>query len=77
MMVDFLKIDQSTHNRYLSEYGEDLKRNSYILNKGKQLKEFMLQFGYLIIKTTKTIFLGLFNFRSFLNLAMLLKESDA
>jgi hypothetical protein len=47
-----------------------------MLSKGKQLKEFKLQFGHLINKTTKTTALGLFNFRSLLNLAMLLKESE-
>jgi hypothetical protein len=46
---------------------EELKHNGYILSKGKQLKEFKLQFGHLINKTTKTTALGLFNFRSFLN----------
>jgi len=76
MVVDFFEIDVSTLNRYLATYDEELKHNGYILSKGKQLKEFKLQFGHLINKTTKTTALGLFNFRSVLNLAMLLKESN-
>lgn len=76
MLVAFFNIDISTINRYLATYEEELKHNGYVLSKGKQLKEFKLQFGHLINKTTKTTSLGLFNFRSFLNLAMLLKESD-
>ena len=76
MLVDFFNIDISTINRYLATYEEELRHNGYVLSKGKQLKEFKLQFGHLINKTTKTTSLGLFNFRSFLNLAMLLKESD-
>ncbi|MDO8952858.1 MAG: DNA-binding protein [Draconibacterium sp.] len=76
MLVEFFNIDISTINRYLATYEEELKHNGYVLSKGKQLKEFKLQFGHLINKTTKTTSLGLFNFRSFLNLAMLLKESD-
>lgn len=76
MLVEFFNIDISTINRYLATYEEELKHNGYTLSKGKQLKEFKLQFGHLINKTTKTTALGLFNFRSFLNLAMLLKESD-
>jgi hypothetical protein len=76
MLVEFFNVDISTINRYLTTYEEELKHNGYILSKGKQLKEFKLQFGHLINKTTKTTSLGLFNFRSFLNLAMLLKESD-
>jgi len=76
MLVTFFNVDISTINRYLATYEEELKHNGYILSKGKQLKEFKLQFGLPINKTTKTTSLGLFNFRSFLNLAMLLKESD-
>lgn len=76
MVIDFFEIDLSTLNRYLANYEEELKHNGYILSKGKQLKEFKLQFGHLINKTTKTTALGLFNFRSFLNLAMLLRESE-
>ena len=76
MLVEFFNIDISTINRYLATYEEELRYNGYVLSKGKQLKEFKLQCGHLINKTTKTTSLGLFNFRSFLNLAMLLKESD-
>jgi hypothetical protein len=76
MLVEFFDVDLSTINRYLSSYESELKHNGYILSTGKQLNEFKLQFGHLINKTTKTTFLGLFNFRSFLNLAMLLKESN-
>lgn len=75
MVTDFFQIDVSTLNRYLAAHEDELKHNGYILSRGKQLKEFKLQFGHLINKTTKTTVLGLFNFRSLLNLAMLLKES--
>ena len=75
MIADFFQIDQSTIDRYLSAHETELKHNGYILYKGKPLKEFKLQFGHLIDKASKTTALGLFNFRSFLNLAMLLKES--
>jgi hypothetical protein len=76
MLMSFFNIDISTVNRYLALYEDELKHNGYILSRGKQLKEFKLQFGHLMNKTTKTTSLGLFNFRSFLNLAMLLKESE-
>ena len=76
MLADFFSVDISTINRYLSNHEDELKHNGYILSRGKQLKEFKLQFGHLINKTTKTTALGLFNFRSLLNLAMLLKESE-
>jgi hypothetical protein len=76
MVSDFFEIDISTIDRYLTNYTEELKHNGYVLIKGKYLKEFKLQFAHLINKATKTSQLGLFNFRSFLNLAMLLKESE-
>lgn len=76
MVIEFFQIDISTLNRYLTTFEEELKHNGYILSRGKQLKELKLQFGHLINKTTKTTVLGLFNFRSLLNLAMLLKESE-
>lgn len=76
MVADFFQVDISTIDRYLTAHETELKHNGYILSKGKQLKEFKLQFGHLINKATKTTSLGLFNFKSVLNLAMLLKESD-
>ncbi|MDK2978674.1 MAG: hypothetical protein PWP52_1388 [Bacteroidales bacterium] len=76
MVADFFEVDTSTIDRYLEKYSDELKHNGYILSRGKQLKEFKLQFGHLIDKATKITQLGLFNFRSFLNLAMLLVESQ-
>lgn len=76
MVADFFQVDISTLDRYLTAHETELKHNGYILSKGKQLKEFKLQFGHLINKATKTTSLGLFNFKSVLNLAMLLKESN-
>jgi len=76
MVADFFEIDESTVKRYLEKYEVELKHNGYILTKGKQLKDFKLQFAHVINAPSKTTQLGLFNFRSFLNLAMLLKESD-
>jgi hypothetical protein len=76
MVADFFQVDISTIDRYLSTYEAELKNNGYILSKGKQLKEFKLQFLHLINEAKNTPQLGLFNFRSLLNLSMLLKESD-
>lgn len=76
MVADFFEIDVSTIDRYLSQNEAELKHNGYILSKGKQLKEFKLQFLHLINEAKNTPQLGLFNFRSFLNLAMLLRESE-
>ena len=76
MVADFYEVDTSTIDRYLSSYGEELKHNGYVLCKGKSLKEFKLQFAHLINEASKTTQLGLFNFRAFLNIGMLLTESE-
>ena len=76
MVADFYDVDVSTIDRYLSIYAEELKYNGYILSKGKQLKEFKLQFAHLINEASKTTQIGLFNFRAFLNIGMLLTNSE-
>lgn len=73
MVVIFFGVDISTINRYLATYEEELKHNGYILSSGKQLKEFKLQFGHLINKTTKTTSLGLFNHLLVQKLILILK----
>ncbi len=76
MVADFYGVDISTVDRYLSQNAEELKDNGYVLSKGKSLKDFKLQFGHLINEASKITQLGLFNFRSFLNIGMLLTESE-
>lgn len=76
MVADFYEISISTIDRYLDQNADELKHNGYVLCKGKLLKEFKLLFGSLINETTKTTVIGLFDFRSFLNLGMLLSESE-
>ena len=76
MVADFYEVDMSTIDRYLSLNSDELKHNGYVLCKGKSLKEFKLQFVHLINEASKTTQLGLFNFRAFLNIGMLLTESE-
>ncbi|MFK5987178.1 MAG: DNA-binding protein [Pseudomonadota bacterium] len=76
MIADFFEIDISTIDRYLEKYADELKHNGYVLMKGKRLKNIKLQFSPVINVGRKTTQLGLFNFRAFLNLSMLLVESD-
>jgi hypothetical protein len=75
-VADFYNIDNSTIDRYLSQNEEELKHNGYINLKGNALKEFKEQFGWMLQEGTKAPQLGIFNFRSFLNLGMLLTESE-
>lgn len=76
MVADFYKVDLSTIDRYLTQHADELKHNGYVLSKGKQLKEFKLQFAHVINEVSKTTQLGLFNFRAVLNVGMLLTESE-
>ncbi len=76
MVADFFEIDDRTIERYLEKCSDELKHNGYVLMRGKRLKELKLQFAPVINVGSKTTQLGLFDFRSFLNLAMLLVESE-
>lgn len=76
MVADFFEVEERTIERYLDKYADELKHNGYILMRGKRLKNMKLQFASVINVGSKTTQLGLFNFRSFLNLAMLLVESE-
>ena len=76
MVADYFEISISTVDRYLEQYSDELRHNGYVLIKGKRLKDFKLQFGHIINEATKTTILGLFDFRSFLNMGMLITGND-
>ena len=76
MVADFYEIEERTIERYLEKHSDELSANGYILCKGKHLKELKLQFAPVINVGSKTTQLGLFNFRSFLDMGMLLTESE-
>ena len=75
-IIDFYGIDNSTIDRYLSQNEDELKHNGYVNLKGKELKEFKEEFGWMLQEGAKAPQLGIFNFRSFLNLGMILTESE-
>jgi len=78
----FFEVTPRTVENYLSRYESELAQNGYEVLTSKRLKSFKncarnsddreIHFG-IIEKTPR---LGIFNFRAFLNLAMLLVESD-
>ena len=76
MVADFYEVEERTIERYLENYEQELKHNGYFLCVGKALKELKLQFAPVINVATKTTVIGLFNFRAFLNIGMLLSESE-
>lgn len=76
MVADFYEVEERTIERYLEKHSDELAANGYVLCKGKHLKELKLQFAPDINVGSKTTQLGLFNFRSFLDMGMLLTESE-
>lgn len=75
-VAEFYVVDSSTIDRYLSAHEEELKHNGYVNLKGKALKNFKEEFGWMLQEGSKAPQLGVFNFRSFLNLGMLLTENE-
>ena len=80
MAADFFAVDIRTISRYVEQNSDELSKNGYEILRGKRLKDFLktmqAQFGKDINVPTKITVLGIFDFRAFLNLAMLLAESD-
>ena len=76
MVADFYEVEERTIERYLEKHSDELAANGYVLCKGKHLKELKLQFAPVINVGSKTTQLGLFNFCSFLDMGMLLTESE-
>jgi hypothetical protein len=74
-IVDYYGVDNRTLERYLKKYSVELRENWYEVLTGKRLEEAKNLFGTGINVGTKTTVLWLFDFRSFLNIGMLLEES--
>lgn len=76
MVADFYGVDERTIKRYVQEYGDELRANGYFLSQGNSLKEIRLHFVRDINVPNKVRKLGVFTFRAFLNIGMLLTESE-
>lgn len=76
----FFEVTPRTVDKYIEKYGDELRKNGYEILRGKRLKSFKLAIlelgGNETDFVTKTTVLGIFDFRAFLNLAMLLVESE-
>ncbi len=79
-IADFFEVTERTIDNYLEKYEKELSKNGYEVLKGKRLTDLKLvvsrDFGNEIDFVTKTTVLGIFNFRAFLNIAMLLSDSE-
>ena len=78
-MADFFEVTPRTVDNYLERFGDELRRNGYEVLRGNRLKNLKVLLrdpvGDEKDFVTKTTALGIFDFRSFLDLAMLLSES--
>lgn len=83
MVATYFDVDVRTIERYVSENLEEISTNGYQVLKGKKLKEFLfcvtdqdvpdINIGNISNRTPQ---LAIFDFKAFLNMAMLLSESD-
>ncbi|MFI3164098.1 MAG: DNA-binding protein [Bacillota bacterium] len=83
MVASFFEVDIRTIERYVSENLDEISANGYEILKGNRLKEFIKIINDIDVPdinvgniSTKTPQISIFNFKSFLNIAMLLSESE-
>ena len=84
MVATYFEVELRTVERYVSENQEEISGNGYEVLKGKRLKEFLacvseqdvpdINVGNISNRTPQ---LAVFDFRAFLNIAMLLTESES
>ena len=76
----FFEVTSRTVDNYIEKFGAELRSNGYEVLRGKRLKSLKLAIPELGGNEkdfiTKTTVLGIFDFRAFLNLAMLMTESE-
>jgi hypothetical protein len=81
-VASFFEVTLRTIENYLEQHADELDRNGYEVIKGKRLKTLKLAIRELDVPETdfgniaKAPQLGVFDFRAFLNLAMLVSESE-
>lgn len=76
----FFEVTPRTIDNYIEKFGEELRKNGYEVLRGNRLKELINVLvshpANEIDFVTKTTVPGVFDFRSFLNIAMLVSESE-
>ena len=79
-VASFFEVDIRTISRYIEQNNNELTENGYVVLRGKQLKSFLATSSEYYAKDinvpSKISQLGLFDFKAFLNMAMLLSESE-
>ena len=79
-IANFFDVTERTIDNCIEKNNVELSRNGYEVLKGKRLIDFKLvyekAFGNETDFVTKTTVLGVFNFRTLINIAMLLNDSE-
>jgi len=81
-VAEFFEVTQRTVDNYIEKHGDELRQNGYEVLRGKRLKTLKLTISESFVNETDfvnikmTPQLGVFDFRAFLNLAMLVVESE-
>lgn len=80
-IADFFEVTTRTIKNYISNFETELKNNDYEILRGKRLSDFKLTAKWADVGETdfpdmKAPKLGIFDFRAFLNLGMLMVESE-
>lgn len=80
-VASFFGVEERTLNYYLKINNEELRQNGYTVLSGQELKEFISVVSEQRVDdvweiSSRTPKLAVFNFRAFLNLAMLLTNND-
>ena len=80
LVADFFNIDIRTIERYINNFGEELKANGMEILTGEKLESFIRAYDHNFATDInvgrKIRSMTVFDFRAFLNIAMLLSESD-
>lgn len=75
-VAEFYEVSVRTLRRYLKAHEKELRESGYLDLENEQLDLWKSLFGSDMNVTTKITRLGLFNFKAFLNLGFLLRESE-
>lgn len=81
-VADFFEVSARTIDNYLAQNEEELKQNGYEVLRGQPLKDLKFAISeadvdeMYFVNIKKAPSLGIFDFRSFLNLGMLITESE-
>ncbi len=80
-VASFFEVEERTLNYYLKTHGDELRDNGYTILSGEDLKSFIQEVANQNAEvewgiSARTPKLAVFNFRSFLNLAMLFANNE-